>query len=75
MKASELNISLLYRNVCGLKSKLNIPKFNYLDLLYCHMCRNKMDDLDVLNIDKFEVVQKNRNQKVIRKSGGIAVLI
>ena len=30
MKASEFNINLLYLNVCGLKSKLNIPEFNEL---------------------------------------------
>ena len=39
MKASELNINLLYINVCGLKSKLNIPEFNELiqtcDIVTC----------------------------------------
>ena len=33
-----------------------------------------MDDLDVLTVDKFVVVQKNQKPNVKRKSGGIAAL-
>ena len=76
-EASELNINYLYLNGCGLKSKLNIPKFNELiqicDIVTC--VETKMDGLDILNVDKFEVVQKNRKQKVTRKSVGIAVFL
>ena len=35
----------------------------------------KLDDLDVVNIDNYDCVRKDRKQKVIRRSGGIAVLV
>ena len=77
MKASDRNINFLYLNVCGLKPKLNIPEFNELiqtyDIVSC--VETKLDDLDIVNVDNFVVVQKNRKQKVKRKSGGIAVMI
>ena len=77
MKASDTNINFLYLNVCGLKPKLNIPEFNELiqtyDIVSC--VETKLDDLDIVNVDNFVVVQKNRKQKVKRKSGGIAVMI
>lgn len=64
-------------NVCGLNSKLNIPEFNELiqsfDIITC--TETKLDDLDVINVNQFVCITKNRRQKVIRKSGGIAVLI
>ena len=61
MKASELNINLLYLNVCGLKSKLNVPEFNELIQTYVIVTcvETIMGDLDVLTVDKFEVVQKS----------------
>ena len=74
MKVSEVSINLLNLNVCGLKSKLNDPEYNEL-IQTCDIVETKLDDLDVLKVNKFEVVQKNRKQKVIPKSGGIAVLI
>ena len=77
MKASDRNINFLYLNECGLKPKLNIPEFNELiqthDIVSC--VETKLDDLDIVNVDNFVVVQKNRKQKVKRKSGGIAVMI
>ena len=61
MKASELNIHLLYLNVCGLKSKLNIPELNELiktcDIVTC--VETIMGDLEVLTVDKFEAAKKS----------------
>ena len=49
MKAPEINIDLLYLNVCGLKSKLNIPEVNVPiqtdDIVTC--VETKLDELDV----------------------------
>ena len=56
---------------------MNIPEFNELiqtyDIVSC--VETKLDDLDIVNVDNFVVVQKNRKQKVKRKSGGKAVMI
>ena len=35
----------------------------------------KRDDLVVVNVNNFDCIRKDRKQKVIRRSGGIAVLI
>ena len=77
MAASNKTLCFLNVNVCGLKSKLNIPEFNELiqsfDVITC--TETKLDDLDVINVSQYVCVTKNRRQKVIRKSGGIDVLI
>ena len=50
--AQKLRISLLYFNVCGLKSKLFIDEFT--DLIKCYdvicMCETKCDDVDMINV-------------------------
>ena len=63
--------------VCGLKSKLYCPEFITLinDYHVVTCLETKLDDLDVVNIDNYECVRKDRIQKVIRRSGGIAVLV
>lgn len=70
-------LKLLSLNVCGLKSKLLIPEFidlcNEFDILTCF--ETKLDDLDIVKLDHHMCIAKNRKQKVIRKSGGIAVMI
>ena len=53
MRASKLSINHLYLNMCGLKSKLNIPEFN--DFIQTNdivtYVETKMDDLNVLTVD------------------------
>ena len=39
------------------------------------MQETKLDELDVIHLDQYQCVFKHRKQKVMRKSGGIAVLI
>ena len=64
-----ININLLHMNVRELKHS----RIQTYAIVTC--AETKLDDLNVLTVDKFVVVQKNQKTKVQRKSGGIAALI
>lgn len=76
MNASITKLTLLLINVCGLKSKLKSIDFEeYIqpyDLIF--LTETKLDDLDEININGFDIIYKNR-KGAKRASGGIAVLI
>lgn len=71
------DLKLLSINVCGLKSKLVCPEFidylNTFDIIACE--ETKLDNFDDIHLDQHQCVFKHRKQKVLRKSGGIAVLV
>ena len=77
MRASNKTLNFLNVNVCGRKSKLNVPEFNELiqsfDIVTC--TETKLDELDVIRINNYICIQKNRKKKVIRRSGDIVTLI
>lgn len=70
-------MKLLSINVCGLKSKLNIPEFNELIHQYdlIGLQETKLDDIDSVNISGYKIFCNNR-QKISRyRSGGTALLV
>ena len=58
-------INFLSINVCGLKSKLNIPEFTELINSYdiIGFQETKLDDVDEINIDGYTVICQNRKKK------------
>ena len=62
-------------NVCGLKSKLNIPEFTELINSYDIICfqETKLDDVDEINIDGYTVICQNRKKISRYRSGGTAI--
>ena len=75
--SKELSLNFLCINVCGLRSKLIYPEFkayvNEFDVIACS--ETKLDDLDEIILENHQCITKNRKQKTLRKSGGIAFLI
>jgi len=70
-------MSLLSLNVCGLKSKVNCPEFtNYLnDFSIIGLQETKLNDLDHVELEQFDIFYKNRSINKHRRSGGIALLV
>ena len=70
------NINILTLNVCGLKSKMKSPDFEFYiskyDLIFLTV--TKFDYLDQINIDGFTTLTNNRKYKK-RPSGGVAVIV
>lgn len=64
-------------NVCGLLSKICIPEFKQyvasFDVFSCS--ESHLDDLDVIELEDFACVLKNRKQTFSKMSGGIATFV
>ena len=64
-------------NVSGLKQKLLIPEFtvniNSYDL-FC-VTETHLDNTDIVDIEGYTYFSKNREQRYLRKSGGIGVYV
>ena len=71
------NLKFVSLNVGGLKTKLQCPEFvEYLnDFDIIALQETKLDELDVVHLDQYQCVFKHRKQKVLRKSGGLAVFV
>ena len=67
MTASNNTLNFLNVNVCGLESKLNVPEFNEpiqsFDIVT--YTETKRDELDVIRVNNYISIQKNRKQKYI----------
>ncbi|VDI16374.1 Hypothetical predicted protein [Mytilus galloprovincialis] len=67
-----LNLTCI--NCCGIKSKLKYPEFT--ELLYktdiAGIVETKLDDIDDIQLQGYELIYKNRN-KIGKRSGGLAV--
>ena len=70
-------INVLSINVCGLKSKLNIPEFTELINSYdiIGFQETKLDDVDEINIDGYTVICQNRKKISRYRSGGTAIAV
>ena len=69
-------VNILSINVCGIKSKLNCPEFVSLiknDDIIC-VQESKLDDIDSVNIDGYEVYSLNRKSLSRYRSGGITLI-
>ncbi|CAG2219895.1 unnamed protein product [Mytilus edulis] len=68
-----LNLTCI--NCCGIKSKLKYPEFT--ELLYktdiAGIVETKLDDIDDIQLQGYELIYKNRNKIGKRRSGGLAV--
>ena len=71
------DLKILSLNVCGLKSKLIHPEFT--DLLdqfdIIGLQESTLDDVDVVEIEGFQIFSKNRKASSKYRSGGITLLI
>ena len=71
------NISVGSLNVCGLKRRSNYPDFQDLlksyDLFF--VSESKLDQYDVISVDGFTFKNKPRQQKYIRRSGGVGIFV
>ena len=67
MTASNNTLNFLNVNVCGLESKLNVPKFNELIQSFdiVTYTETKRDELDVIRVNNYICIQKNQKQKYI----------
>jgi exonuclease III len=70
-------LKFLSLNVCGLKSKLILPEFcSYIEQFdIIGFQETKLDSLDTVSLNNFDLHFKHRKQFSRRKSGGIAVAI
>ncbi|MCG8046717.1 MAG: reverse transcriptase domain-containing protein [Candidatus Thiodiazotropha endolucinida] len=70
------DLKILSLNVCGLKSKLNCPEFvtllNDYDIIAVQ--ESKLDDVDRVNIDGYQVFSLNRKALARYRSGGITLI-
>ena len=68
-------ISILSLNCCGIKRRLQYDEFR--ELITCHdiLCfqETKTDDIDVLELENYEFVMKNRKKYGRVNSGGIVL--
>ena len=73
------NIHLLFGcvNVCGLLYKICIPEFKQyvtsFDVFSCS--ESHLDGLDVIELEDYTCVLKNRKQRFSKRSGGIATFV
>ena len=63
--------------MCGLKRRSNYPGFQDLlksyDLFF--VSESKLDQNDVISVDGFTFKHKPRQQKYIRRSGGVGIFV
>ena len=66
-------MNILSLNCCGLKKRLNYPEFQDLVKKNDIVClqETKTDDLDVIEINGFEIKMKNRAKYCRLNPGGI----
>ena len=64
-------------NVCGIRRKMQYPEFRDLisnDDLFC-VTKSKLDNHDLVTMPGYKFISQPRHQKLLRKSGGIGVLV
>lgn len=63
--------------MCGLLSKLNCPEFiNYINNFdIIGLQETKLDDIDSVDVQGFEIFTSNRHNMARNRSGGIALLV
>ena len=70
------DLKFLSLNLCGLKSKLNIPEFKEMVSTYdiIALQETKLNDVDYVDLAGYTIICQNRRKTTIHRSGGTAFL-